>query len=93
MFTYCYFKYFLGAWLIFVSPFFILVALSTPQESFLFAVEYWGDFLFWVHCRFEKSREGVASRRSTEKGRNEYEQSVNERKNEKSSCKKHNYMK
>ena len=48
MFTYCYFKYFLGAWLIFVSPFLILVALSTPQESFLFAVEYWGDFLFWL---------------------------------------------
>jgi len=29
------FKYFLGAWLIFVSPFLVLVALSTPQESIL----------------------------------------------------------
>ena len=52
MFTYRYFKYFLGAWLIFVSPFFILVALSTPQESFLFSVEYWGDFLFWPYYVF-----------------------------------------
>ena len=52
MFTYRYFKYFLGAWLIFVSPFLILVALSTPQESFLLAVEYWCDFLFWPYYVF-----------------------------------------
>ena len=52
MFTYRYFKYFLGAWLIFVSPFFILVALSTPHESFLLAVEYWCDFLFWPYYVF-----------------------------------------